>query len=131
MHVSSLLLAPVLASFVVLSAPASPARAHARSTRHTLVRPFSAQDADGKALYLKNCKQCHGVTGEPTKTAKRQYEKIASLNDAEFMKQLTTKVMLDVVRKGKGEMKGFADKMTAAEMEAVVAYTQTLSKSGG
>jgi mono/diheme cytochrome c family protein len=71
------------------------------------------------------------VTGEPTKTAKRQYEKIASLNDPEFMKTLSTKVMIDVVRKGKGDMKGFADKMTVAEMEAVVAYTQTLSKPGG
>ena len=131
MRIPSLLLALVLVFAVAWSATAASAGSDSRMARHTPVPPSVWQEPDGKALYLKNCKQCHGVTGEPTKTAKRQYEKIASLNDAEFVKKLSTKTMLDVVRKGKGEMKGFAEKMTVLEMEAVVAYVQTLAKPGG
>jgi len=91
----------------------------------------AVQDPDGKALYLKSCKQCHGVLGEPTKTAKREYEKIASLNDAEFMKTRTEKGIIEVVKKGKGEMKPFAEKLNHEEIEAVAKYVLTLVKKAG
>ncbi len=40
------------------------------------------QDVDGKAVYLKSCKECHGVLGAPTKASLRKYEKIPDFTDA-------------------------------------------------
>lgn len=87
------------------------------------------QEPDGKAVYLKNCKQCHGVLGEPTKTAKAKYDKIPSFQDPEFFKKHTHDEMIDAITKGKGEMKGFAEKLSKEEIPAVLEYIHTLRKA--
>lgn len=89
------------------------------------------QEADGKAVYLKSCKQCHGALGEPTKTALRQYDKIPSFTDPAFFTTRSDASMVETVTKGKGQMKGFADKLSPAEIQAVVRYTHTLAKHAG
>ena len=96
-------------------------------------RPLSQlterQAPDGKMIYLKSCKQCHGVLGEPTKTALRQDDKIPSFTDAAFFKGKKDEDMRESVAKGKGRnMKGFADKLSKEEIGAVVEYIHTLHK---
>ena len=94
---------------------------------HPLARVTAVQDPDGKVLYLKSCKRCHGVLGVPTKAALRQDDKIPDFTDAAFFKDKTDADLREAVAKGKGKnMKGFADKLSKEEIGAVVEYIHTL-----
>lgn len=96
------------------------------------VQRASAQGPDGKALYLANCKKCHGVLGRPPKAMKEEYPKIATF-DAAFIAKHSQDSIVTVLTKGKGEdMKPFKGKMTPAELSAVAAYVRELAtpKSG-
>jgi len=85
------------------------------------------QAVDGKAIYLKSCKECHGVLGAPTKASLRKYDKIPDFTDSKFFTARKDAELLNAVEKGKGrDMKGFADKLSAEEMKAVVEYIHTL-----
>lgn len=86
----------------------------------------SAQAPDGKAIYDENCKKCHGVIGNPPKTMKEKYPKIATFNAA-FIASRTDDSVVKILTRGKGEdMKPFKDKMTAEEMMAVAKYVREL-----
>lgn len=89
---------------------------------------LTAQEADGKALYAKNCKQCHGVLGAPTKAARQQYKNIATFVDSAFFATHPHKEFISAITNGKGDMLPFKDKLTAAEIEATVKYIHTLAK---
>ena len=92
---------------------------------------LTQQEADGKAVYLKSCKDCHGVIGVPTKASMRKYDKIATFADPAFFKTRKDSELIEAVEKGKGrDMKGFADKLSKEEIKAVVAYVHTLEKKG-
>lgn len=87
----------------------------------------AVQAVDGKAIYLKSCKECHGVLGAPTKAALRKYDKIPNFTDSKFFTNRKDAEMLKAIEKGKGrDMKGFADKLSAEEMKAVLEYIHTL-----
>lgn len=92
-----------------------------------------AQAPDGKALYEENCRKCHGVIGNPPKTMKEKYPKIATFNAA-FIASRSDDSVVKVLTHGKGEdMKSFKDKMTPDEMMAVAKYVRSLGapKAGG
>ncbi len=114
----SLLLAPAVALSV---AP------HAITHRADVALAV-AQAPDGKAIYSKNCKQCHGVLGNPPKTAIKQYKNIATFTDSAFFTKHTHKEFIEAVTSGKGDMLPSKDKLTTAEIEAVVTYIHTLAK---
>ena len=85
-----------------------------------------AQAPDGKQLYLKNCRSCHGTTGAPTNQAKREHPDIRAL-DAQFLGKLSMDSVVAVITNGFGkgdEMKPFKKKMTAQEIEAVARYVK-------
>ena len=104
------------------SGPASAAD-RSRATPASLV----SQDADGRMLYLKNCRTCHGATGAPSGENKEKYPKIKALNDAAFVNGITDDSLLTVLKKGKGkDMKSWSDKLSAVEMMAVIKYVRTL-----
>lgn len=87
---------------------------------------LSAQTPDGKPLYLKHCRSCHGTTGAPTNQAKREHPDIRAL-DAEFLSKLSQDSLIAVITNGfeKGEeMKPFKKKMTPQEIEAVARYVK-------
>ena len=85
------------------------------------------QDVDGRMLYLKNCRTCHGATGQPSGENKEKYPKIKALNDAAFLKGISDDSLLTVLKKGKGtDMKSWSDKLNPAEMAAVIKYVRTL-----
>lgn len=90
------------------------------------VQRAAAQGPDGKALYLANCKKCHGVLGTPPKAMKEEYPKIATF-DAGFIAKHSQDSIVTVLTKGKGEdMKPFKGKMTSADMAAVAEYVRLL-----
>jgi len=89
----------------------------------------SAQAVDGKEVYLKSCKECHGVIGAPPKAMVRKFEKIPNFTDSAFFKTRKDAELLEAVEKGKGrDMKGYADKLSKEELKAVVTYIHTLAK---
>ena len=94
--------------------------------------PVLEQEPPGKAVYLANCKQCHGVLGQPTKAAERKYEHIASFTDGAFFDKRSDDSIVTVLKNGKGrDMKSFKDKLSDAEMHAVAQYIRTLVKPKG
>ena len=89
----------------------------------------AAQGTDAKAIYLKSCKECHGVLGRPTKAALRKYDSLPDFALAAFFARKDEKDLIKAVRDGKGrDMKGFKDKLSPEEIEAVVKYIYTLVK---
>ena len=91
--------------------------------------PGSSQEVAGKEVYLKSCKECHGVIGAPTKAALRKYEKIRDFTEPGFFNTRKDAELIEAVEKGKGrDMKGFADKLNKDEIKAVAAYIRTLEK---
>lgn len=116
--------------FVAAMVAAAGAAALAQhAARAATVGARGTQPDAGKEIYLRSCKECHGVLGAPTKASLRKYDKIPDFTDSTFFKAHPHEELLDAVEKGKGrDMKGFADKLTKEEMKAVVAYIHTLAR---
>lgn len=92
-----------------------------------LVQRAAAQATDVKAVYDENCKKCHGVIGNPPKTMKEKFPKIATF-DAAFLAKHSEDSIVTILTKGKGEdMKSFKGKLTPAEMLAVAKYVRELA----
>ena len=114
----------LLATFLAVIVSVTAHRAPPNAPRESVT-----QEPDAKALYLKNCKQCHGVLGTPPKDAKAKYDKIATFTNAEFFATRSTDSIVTILKKGKGrDMKSFSDKLSPDEMRAVALYIQTLVK---
>ncbi len=92
-------------------------------------RPGQAQDA--AALYLKNCKNCHGPAGgEPSAAMKARLDP-PKLFDAAFLAKTSDEKFMDSMTKGGKKMKSLNEKMTQPEMKAVIKYIRDYMKSGG
>ncbi len=90
----------------------------------------AAQVEEGRAVYRRNCRTCHGATGEPSAETKRKYSTIPTLSDSAFLAGLSDDSMLVVLRNGKGkDMKSWSDILTEAEMAAVVSFIRTLPQA--
>ena len=110
----------------VVLATAGNASLTTSASQLTLLAP-GHQDADGRMLYLKNCRTCHGATGEPNSENRHKYPKIKALNDPAFMSGISDDSLLAVLKKGAGkDMKSWSDKLSPAEMMAVIKFVRTL-----
>ncbi len=84
---------------------------------------------DGKAVYLKKCKNCHGVTGNAdTKIGKKN--DIPSWKEPGWKGKWSLSKVKDITKNGKSgtKMKPFKSKLTADEIDAVSAYARGLGK---
>lgn len=121
-----------MAAVLLAAAARSAAPAADRATRFTVPAVLAKlrMQGDGKALYLENCKSCHGVLGAPTKKALREYKKIPNFTEAGFFTRRSEDSVVTVLRKGLGDdMKSFSDKLSSEEMRAVAKYVRTLGKA--
>ena len=84
--------------------------------------PAAQAAADGKALYDAKCAMCHGKDG----VAKPMAKGSANLNDAKWQEATKVEAIETVVTDGKGKMKGYKDKMSAEEVQAVATYVKTI-----
>ena len=80
--------------------------------------------ADAAALWAQNCGSCHGKDGSGTTTMGKKlglkdYTKEQGFSDAEAA---------NVIKNGKGKMKGYKDKLSDADVKALVAYVRSLKK---
>jgi cytochrome c6 len=84
----------------------------------------AAFGADAGALWAQNCASCHGKDGSGTTTMGKKlglkdYTKEQGFSDAEAA---------NVIKNGKGKMKGYKDKLSDADVKALVAYVRSLKK---
>ncbi|MEA3246836.1 MAG: cytochrome c [Gemmatimonadota bacterium] len=121
--------ATALGAAAVPAAPAAPAVAPPGGAPGTWRAISIRQATNGRTIYRENCKDCHGSFGAPTKESLRKYEKIADFTKRETLAGKTDKELIEAVTNGKGrDMKGFKDKLSAAEIDAAVQYVKTLVK---
>ena len=86
------------------------------------------QTPDGKMVYVEHCKTCHGAIGVPTKSAVSKYDSIPNFKTPGFFDARSQDSILTILKKGKGkDMKSWAEKLTAPEMQAVAAYIRTFA----
>lgn len=89
---------------------------------------FAVAAPDGATIYMEKCKKCHGEKGEGNPKAteklckgvdpeKLKLDPIATKTDAEVRK---------ITAEGKDKMPAYQEKLTAEEIDAVVAYCRTL-----
>ena len=83
----------------------------------------AAPKADGKGLYMAKCKSCHGDDGKGDTTIGKKVD-IPSLAGTKLSKSKIT----EVVEKGVDgtKMKGYKDKLSKDEIDAVSAYVKKL-----
>jgi cytochrome c6 len=84
----------------------------------------AAFGADAGALWAQNCASCHGKDGSGSTTMGKKlglkdYTKEQGFSDAEAA---------NVIKNGKGKMKGYKDKLSDADVKALVAYVRSLKK---
>lgn len=84
----------------------------------------AAFGADAAALWASNCASCHGKDGSGTtamgkKLGVKDYTKEQGFGDAEAA---------NVIKNGKGKMKAYKDKLSDADVKALVAYVRGLKK---
>ena len=80
--------------------------------------------ADASALWAQNCAACHGKDGSGNtamgkKLGVKDYTTSQSFSDAEAA---------NVIKTGKGKMKGFGGKLSDADVKALVAYVRSFKK---
>ncbi|HEV2714803.1 MAG TPA: cytochrome c [Terriglobales bacterium] len=79
---------------------------------------------DAAANWSQHCASCHGKDGSGNtmmgkKLAVKDYTKEQSFSDAEAT---------NVIKNGKGKMKAYKDKLSDADVKALVAYVRSLKK---
>ena len=84
----------------------------------------AAFGADAAALWSQHCASCHGKDGSGNTTMGKKlgvkdYSKDQGFSDAEAT---------NVIKNGKGKMKSYKDKLSDAEVKALVAYVRSLKK---
>ena len=80
--------------------------------------------ADAAANWNQLCASCHGKDGSGTTTMGKKlgvkdYSKSQGFSDAEAA---------NVIKNGKGKMKGYKAKLSDADVKALVAYVRSLKK---
>lgn len=83
--------------------------------------------ADGKALYDKYCKNCHGEDGSSDTKAGKMTES-PNLKTAEWKQGKTVEAVATTLSAKLGKMPSFEKKLTAEERNAVAAFVIDLVK---
>lgn len=87
----------------------------------------SAAAPNGKEIYGKKCKNCHGADGKADTKLGEKHD-IDSWKEAGWSSKWTLAKIEEIVRDGKDgtKMKPFKDKLTAEEITAVSKYARSL-----
>ncbi|MBI4205106.1 MAG: cytochrome c [Betaproteobacteria bacterium] len=87
---------------------------------------------DGKALYEKQCKSCHGPAGGAPVPAMVKQMNVRSITDPAVLAKTPDDTLIGVIEKGRGKfMKPFAGKLKHEEVVAIVKYLRTFAKKSG
>lgn len=84
-----------------------------------------AQDSPAD-LYKASCAPCHGANGDANTPAGRKY-KATSFTSAAGLKHSDAE-LLQITRKGKGQMPPWSDVLTDAQLKSVITYIRMFQK---
>jgi mono/diheme cytochrome c family protein len=88
--------------------------------------PLLAQSVDGKELYDKNCKECHGAVGIPAKITLVKFPKIVRFDSA-FVAHHSVDSIVKILTKGKNDnMISFHRDLNDNEMTSLAQYIRKL-----
>lgn len=79
----------------------------------------------GYPVYRNNCKRCHGHRGDAAR-ASRMANRHLSLIDPAFRDTAGIEDVVEVVRNGRRKMKGYSEKLSQEQIEAVCRYVLAL-----
>jgi len=87
----------------------------------------NASGIDGKKLYLKHCKTCHGPDGNPTDLGKGLGAR--KFANPEWQKNTTDEQIIEQIKEGTPEkMLAFKDKLSPEEIKALVPVVRSFGK---
>lgn len=90
---------------------------------------LAADMGNGKNVYVDKCLKCHGEKGKGDGPEAADLEKKpADYTDKAKMGKFTDEELKKVVREGKKPMAAFGKKLTAKEIDDVLAYIRTFAK---
>lgn len=84
----------------------------------------SSESLSQASIYRAHCARCHGNDGHANTKEGRKTE-AADLTE-ESVKTMSTEKMTRIIRNGKSEMPGFAKKLSAAQIAALIRYVRGL-----
>jgi mono/diheme cytochrome c family protein len=83
----------------------------------------AAFGADAGALWTQHCASCHGKDGSGNTMMGKK------LGVKDFTKEQSSEAeATNVIKNGKGNMTGYKDKLSDADVKALVAYVRSLKK---
>jgi cbb3-type cytochrome c oxidase subunit III len=85
------------------------------------------KDPDARALFAKNCATCHGNDGQ-AKTFKAKLNHARNLTDSEWQANVSDERLFNSITNGRGHMPAWGQKLSAAEINSLVAYVRQLKK---
>ena len=83
--------------------------------------------ADSAELWAKNCASCHAKDGTGN-TIMGKKTGVDDYTDAKFQAKFTDAQGIEIIKNGKGKMKGFAGTLTDDEIKAVLAQVRAFKK---
>jgi len=88
----------------------------------------AADKPDGKLLFATTCARCHGPEGVPESTRAARLG-VRDLTSPELQSSLSDDDLREQIRSGSpnGRMPAFASRLTADEIDAIVAYVRSLA----
>ncbi|MDR4506713.1 MAG: cytochrome c [Candidatus Brocadiaceae bacterium] len=87
----------------------------------------NASNTDAKEIYLKHCKTCHGVDGEPTDLGTGLGAR--RFADQEWQEKTTDERIIEQINEGTPDMMmGFKEKLTPEEIKALVGVIRGFKK---
>jgi mono/diheme cytochrome c family protein len=102
---------------------ARPAASPAAGTKEEKPAPTPAASANGAELFAaQKCVGCHGADG------KGKLKGSPDFTDAAWQKKRTDAEMIETIKKGHKPMPGYEDKLSAEQINALVAYVRSFPK---
>jgi mono/diheme cytochrome c family protein len=105
----------------------------APDSANNLVNPIEVNEEsllDGKMIYNKNCRSCHGKLGDGTGSGGKELDTVPSdFTNPDFLKQ-TDGSMFWKISEGKGDMKTYKSKLSKEDIWLVVNYIKKLASNG-
>jgi mono/diheme cytochrome c family protein len=93
------------------------------------IKPTPASLAQGKKMYGFDCALCHGKDGDGKgDLAADMNLKLADYRDSAALKDMTDGEMFYIIKNGKGQMTGEADRVKADEIWNLVNYVRSFAK---
>ena len=88
----------------------------------------ASQDATSASeLFARNCAKCHGKDGR-AKTFRGKLARARDLTNAEWQAKVSDERIFNSIMNGRGKMPSYDEKLSSAQIEALVAHVRSLKK---